>query len=109
MTGAGLHLQQVCLRLGERELVPPLTLHIAPGEVAVVMGDSGSGKSSLLAWLAGVLAPPLHGRGELWLDGEALSGWPVAHSITRVDSSGVRKASRPMRRGSPRLIAASHR
>ena len=76
MTGAGLHLQQVCLRLGERELVPPLTLHIAPGEVAVVMGDSGSGKSSLLAWLAGVLAPPLHGQGELWLDGEALSGWP---------------------------------
>ena len=72
----GLQLREVRLSLGERELVPPLTLHIAPGQVAVVMGESGSGKSSLLAWLAGVLTPPLQGRGALWLDGADLTGCP---------------------------------
>lgn len=63
----GLHLEAVHITLGERTLVPPLNLHIPPGRVTAVMGDSGSGKSSLLAWLAGVLTPPLHGQGAVWL------------------------------------------
>lgn len=73
----GLHLQSVHITLGERTLVPALSLHVRPGEVAVVMGDSGSGKSSLLAWLAGVLAPPLQGWGSVWLGAEDVSKLPA--------------------------------
>lgn len=42
---------------------PPVTalqdvrLHVAPGEVAVVMGPSGSGKSTLLSLIGGMRAP----------------------------------------------------
>lgn len=42
---------------------PPVTaldavsLHVAPGEVAVVMGPSGSGKSTLLSLIGGMQAP----------------------------------------------------
>ena len=77
MSGAGLRLEGVGVRLGTRVLVPPLNLHIAPGAVAAVMGDSGSGKSSLLAWLAGVLEAPLEGQGRVSVDGEDLGALPA--------------------------------
>ncbi|MEU7428559.1 ABC transporter ATP-binding protein [Streptomyces sp. NPDC040750] len=44
-------------------------LHLAPGEVAAVTGQSGSGKSSLLYCLAGVLPPT---RGQVRFEGRAL-------------------------------------
>jgi putative thiamine transport system ATP-binding protein len=42
-----------------------------------VMGPSGSGKSSLLAWLAGLLEPPMAGQGRLLLGGVDVTGLPV--------------------------------
>lgn len=50
-----LALRDVTIRLGGAPLLDRLDLVIAPGEVATVMGPSGSGKSSLLAYLAGFL------------------------------------------------------
>ncbi|MGW5049270.1 ABC transporter ATP-binding protein [Streptomyces griseoluteus] len=44
-------------------------LFLAPGEVAAVTGQSGSGKSSLLYCLAGVLPPT---RGQVRFEGHAL-------------------------------------
>jgi putative thiamine transport system ATP-binding protein len=41
------------------------------------MGPSGSGKSSLLAWLTGVLAPPMEGTGEAILAGESILNLPA--------------------------------
>lgn len=73
----GLHLHQVRIALGERELVPTLSLQVRPGQVAVVMGDSGSGKSSLLGWLAGVLEPPLQGSGQVLIDDLDLTRLPA--------------------------------
>lgn len=55
MNEVGLQLKGVSLRLHGRLLIAPLTFAVAPGEVVTLMGESGCGKSSLLAWLCGTL------------------------------------------------------
>jgi putative thiamine transport system ATP-binding protein len=60
-----------------RTLIDGLSATVAPGEVLAVMGASGSGKSSLLAWIAGTLEPPFTARGGLRLDGEDVSARPI--------------------------------
>ena len=72
-----LELQQVSICVGSRALLRGLTARIAPGDVLAVMGASGSGKSSLLAWFAGTLDAPFEASGELRLDGAALSTLPI--------------------------------
>lgn len=72
-----LELQGVELHLHGRLLVPPLTARVAAGEVLAVMGPSGSGKSSLLAFVAGLLQPPLAARGRVWLDGQDITERPT--------------------------------
>jgi putative thiamine transport system ATP-binding protein len=72
-----LALHEVSIALHERLLVPPLSAAVEPGTVLVVMGESGSGKSSLLAYLAGLLAPPLRGGGRVLLDGRDITALPV--------------------------------
>jgi putative thiamine transport system ATP-binding protein len=61
-----------------RVIVPPLSAQVQAGEVLVVMGDSGSGKSSLLAVLSGTLPAGLVASGQVRLDGRELSGLPTA-------------------------------
>ncbi len=72
----GLALRDTTLRLQGRELFAPLTLQVAPGEIVSVMGPSGSGKSSLLAHVCGVLAPEFSAQGDVLLEGESLLGVP---------------------------------
>ena len=72
----GLTLRDTTLRLQGRELFAPLTLQVAPGEIVSVMGPSGSGKSSLLAHVCGVLAREFSAQGDVLLDGESLLGKP---------------------------------
>lgn len=70
-------LDAVAVRLDGRLLVPPLSACVGPGEVLAVMGPSGSGKSSLLAWVAGLLQSPLQGEGVITLDGLDLGERPA--------------------------------
>jgi len=72
-----LELRDVSISLHGRELVPPLNARVQPGEVLVLMGESGSGKSSLLAFLAGLLEPPLEARGSVLLDGRDITTLPT--------------------------------
>lgn len=74
---SGLVLRDVSIRLEQRTLVAIDHLHVAPGTVTAVMGPSGSGKSSLLAWMTGLLEPPLEGSGVIGVAGVDLSTLPT--------------------------------
>ncbi|ABR62100.1 ATP-binding cassette domain-containing protein [Sinorhizobium medicae] len=61
---ACLTLSNITIRLGGRMLIA-LTAGIAPGEVLTIMGPSGSGKSSLLAFVGGFLDPAFDAGGRV--------------------------------------------
>jgi putative thiamine transport system ATP-binding protein len=72
-----LELREVSIRLHGQVLVPPMHARVAAGEVLALMGASGTGKSSLLAFLAGLLEPPLAASGSVWLEGRDISALPT--------------------------------
>ncbi|MFC3229779.1 ATP-binding cassette domain-containing protein [Marinibaculum pumilum] len=74
---AGLTLSGVAARLHGRRLFAPLSLTVAPGQVATVMGPSGTGKSTLLALICGALDPAFEAEGRVLLDGRDLAGLPT--------------------------------
>lgn len=61
----------------DQSLVCDLSFSIEPGEVLVLMGPSGSGKSSILAWLTGTSSPQIFGSGSIWLDNTCISDLPT--------------------------------
>jgi putative thiamine transport system ATP-binding protein len=71
-----LQLQAVRITLAGRALIDGLQASVAPGDCLTLMGPSGSGKSSLLAWLAGTLDPVFQASGQARIGGDALNGLP---------------------------------
>ena len=63
---------QVSLRAEGRTLLDDVSLALRPGEVHVLLGANGAGKSSLLKLLAGELAPH---DGEVRLNGRRMQDW----------------------------------
>lgn len=68
-----LSLRGLTISLPAAPLVQPFDLDIPDGEIVTLMGASGVGKSSLLAFIAGDLPPPLQGSGLIHIDGEDVS------------------------------------
>jgi len=76
MRAGSLSLEGVFIRLRERVLIPPLTCCVPPGQVTTVMGPSGSGKSSLLAFICGTLDPVFAAGGRVRLGDVEIGGLP---------------------------------
>lgn len=62
---------------GGAPLFPPLSLSVAPGQVATVMGPSGIGKSTLLDAIGGHLAHGFACTGSVQLNGRDLGPLPA--------------------------------
>jgi putative thiamine transport system ATP-binding protein len=71
-----LQLDGVGIRIGARTLVAGLDLVVRPGAITTVMGPSGSGKSSLLAYICGTLDPAIEGFGRVSVDGRDVTALP---------------------------------
>lgn len=71
-----LELRNLSLHLPDHELVKAFSMTIAGGEVVTLMGQSGSGKSSLLSLIGGDLAPTFQASGEVILNGVLLLALP---------------------------------
>jgi putative thiamine transport system ATP-binding protein len=69
-------LEQISLTIGDVLLIKSFTISIEAGEIVTLMGPSGCGKSSLLAYIAGDLTAPMHGVGQVTLDGVDLMDLP---------------------------------
>lgn len=76
MSGHRLELHGVSLHLDGSRLIGPLDLAVGPGEIATIMGPSGSGKSSLLAHLCGMLPPAFTAEGTVRVDGGDILALP---------------------------------
>jgi putative thiamine transport system ATP-binding protein len=60
-----------------RRLLGPLSCSIEAGSPVTLMGPSGSGKSSLINWLIGMLPPGFTAAGSALLEGQCLSRLPT--------------------------------
>jgi putative thiamine transport system ATP-binding protein len=72
-----LELVDLAIHVGGRALVRDLSARVGPGDVLAVMGPSGSGKSSLLAFIAGTLEAPFDASGDVRLDGRSVAALPI--------------------------------
>ena len=70
-------LERVSIAVHGRTLIRDLSASVEPGQVLAVMGPSGSGKSSLLAWIAGTLELPFEARGVLRLGSVDITALPI--------------------------------
>ena len=81
-----LQLTGIGKRFGGRQVLAGVSLALAPGEYAAIVGDSGVGKSTLLNVIAG-LEPP--DEGEVHFDGAALGAMDDdARTILRREKFG---------------------
>lgn len=71
----GLTLGDVCILRDGKPLIE-LDHHIAPGDVLTIMGPSGVGKSTLLAFITGTLPHAFQGMGDVILDGVDITALP---------------------------------
>jgi len=76
MSGVCLTLKDVHISLHGKALLQVNT-RIEPGATLTVMGPSGIGKSSLLAYVAGFLSSDFSARGEIFLGERCLNGLPA--------------------------------
>lgn len=68
----GLSLRDVTIAKDGAPLLA-ISYDVAPGNVLTVMGPSGVGKSTLLAFITGTLSPDFRATGEVWINGHNIT------------------------------------
>jgi phospholipid/cholesterol/gamma-HCH transport system ATP-binding protein len=74
-SGVSLQVRGIRKSFGDQEVLKGVDLDVKPGEIFVIMGPSGSGKSVLLKHLIGLETPD---AGEILINGESIEGTDVA-------------------------------
>jgi putative thiamine transport system ATP-binding protein len=74
---APLVLAEVSIALGAARLIEALSLAVAPGQVTTVMGASGTGKSTLLAFVCGTLDPAFRASGRVRIGADDVGALPA--------------------------------
>lgn len=85
-----LDLKNVKVWYGKHEAVKGVCLEVGEGEIVVVIGANGAGKSTILRAISGLNAPV---SGEIWYSGRRIDGLPV-HHITKLGISHVPEGRR---------------
>ena len=68
-----LEVRAVAKQFGNHEVLKAISLTIAAGEFITLLGESGSGKTTMLRLIAGFEQPS---SGEIWMDGSRLDTLP---------------------------------
>ncbi len=76
METAGLRAYGVFKSFGDTQALSGASLCIAPGTVHGLLGHNGSGKSTMIKILCGLLRPD---AGDISIDGHSASGWKSSH------------------------------
>lgn len=71
-----LEFDDVAISDAEGRRINAVSLRVEPGEILTIMGPSGSGKSSLLAFATGTLEPGLNATGRVLLGGRDITSRP---------------------------------
>jgi ABC-type Fe3+/spermidine/putrescine transport system ATPase subunit len=71
--GPLLKVRALAKRFGAHEVLKTISLNIAPGEFITLLGESGSGKTTMLRLIAGFEQPS---SGEIWMKGLRLDNLP---------------------------------
>jgi len=87
-TGVGLQVRGLKKSFGDNEVLKGIDFEVQPGEIFVIMGPSGSGKSVLLKHLIGLEAPD---DGEILINGESVHSEEIAakYRMAMVFQSGA--------------------
>jgi phospholipid/cholesterol/gamma-HCH transport system ATP-binding protein len=75
VSGVSLVVRGLHKSFGDQKVLDGIDLEVRPGEIFVIMGPSGSGKSVLLKHLIGLEAPD---AGEILINGESISSPEIA-------------------------------
>lgn len=67
---ARVEFRNVCLAFGDKVVLDGVSFRINPGEMKVILGQSGSGKSTILRLVLGLLKPD---SGEIYINGEEIA------------------------------------
>ena len=69
--------QDVQLSFSNKPLFAPFNLTIEKGEICLLQSESGSGKTSLLRWIAGISDKQMHAEGKIFLNGVDITELPA--------------------------------
>ncbi|NEE00655.1 ATP-binding cassette domain-containing protein [Phytoactinopolyspora halotolerans] len=71
-----MELRGVSKTFGEVRALSDVDFHVRRGEIVGLLGDNGSGKSTMVKMMMGYHRPDP--GGEVWFEGERVQGWSVA-------------------------------
>ena len=88
LSGVSLVVRGLHKSFGDQKVLDDIEFEVRPGEIFVIMGPSGSGKSVLLKHLIGLEAPD---AGEILINGESISAPEIAakYRLALVFQSGA--------------------